>query len=381
MKVTLLRWGQGSGWPQIPESLSASLVLIFGGHKHLVGEDAPWRELRRRFPDAICAGCSTAGEIFEGSVLDEELVAAIIHFENTPVRGVIANHITSTDGSYLVGMQLAQKLASPDLRHVLVLSDGTAINGTTLTQGLRQALPPQARVSGGLAGDGARFKRTWVLLGDEVKSEAVVAIGFYGTSIQVSCGFAGGWEPFGPKRKITRSVGNVLYSLDDQPVLTLYKRYLGERAAELPASALLFPLQLMAAADADDGTVRTILGIDEVNDSLRFAGDLPQGQYVRLMRSNSDRLIDGAASAITSIDAAETARAEFVLLVSCVGRKLAMSHRVDEELEAVLEHLPSTAKVTGFYSYGEISPGGARLDCDLHNQTMTITVFAEDRRT
>ena len=104
---------------------------------------------------------------------------------------------------------------------------------------------------------------------------------------------AAGWDPFGPERLITRSEGNVLYELDGKSALDLYKRYLGEHSQELPASGLRFPLSLRIPG-ADTRLVRTILAVDEPHQSMRFAGDVPQGAYAQLMKANFDRLIDGA---------------------------------------------------------------------------------------
>ena len=69
--------------------------------------------------------------------------------------------------------------------------------------------------------------------------------GFYGNAIRVGHGSAGGWDQFGPRRKVSESIANVLFELDGQPALDLYERYLGPGDSEgLPSSALLFPIQV-----------------------------------------------------------------------------------------------------------------------------------------
>ncbi|RJQ51925.1 MAG: hypothetical protein C4530_19405, partial [Desulfobacteraceae bacterium] len=187
----------------------------------------------------------------------------------------------------------------------------------------------------------------------------------------------GGWDPFGPERLVTRSKGNVLYELDGQSALELYKRYLGEHAKELPASGLLFPLN-MRTAESDSGVVRTILAVDEADQSMTFAGDVPEGAHVRLMKANFDHLVDGAIGAAqTSYEAIGSRSPELAILISCVGRKFILKQRVEEEVEGVQEVLGADTVLTGFYSYGEICPSAPRANCELHNQTMTITTFAE----
>ena len=214
-----------------------------------------------------------------------------------------------------------------------------------------------------------------MVAGPSIAPGQVVAVGFYGAGLRARFGSAGGWEPFGPKRLITRAEGNVLYTLDDQPALELYKRYLGDRAAGLPATGLLFPLQILAGSEESSGLVRTILAVDEAAQSLTFAGDMPQGGYARLMKAGCDRLVYGAETAARQTGGEAMA---FAVLVSCVGRKLVMGQRVEEEVEAVLQTLAPGVAAMGFYSYGEICPGGFSHGCELHNQTMTLTTFAEE---
>jgi len=352
------------------------LVLYFGGTDVLAGPDAPWRELAATFPNAVCAGCSSSGEIEGSSVSDDGLTAALVHFNETKVRGASVP-VVSADKSQEAGRELGRQLAAPDLKHILVFSDGLGVNGSTLTTGLRETLPPGVLATGGLAGDGARFQRTLVGFGNSVSSGRVVAIGFYGQSIHALHGSAGGWAAFGPTRLITRSDGNILHTLDDQPALAVYKRYLGDLADKLPSSGLLFPLQLLANRNAKGGLVRTILAVDETTQSLTFAGDVPQGQYARFMKAGCDALVDGADQAVGNALGTSEAGNCLAVLVSCVGRKLVMGQRVEEELEAVVNRLGPEAHAVGFYSYGEICPTGLGHGCDLHNQTMTLTVFAE----
>ena len=128
--------------------------------------------------------------------------------------------------------------------------------------------------------------------------------------------------------------GNVLYELDGQSALALYKRYLGEHAADLPASGLLFPLSLRTR-EVSAPVVRTILSVNEADQSLTFAGDVPAGGYVRLMKANFDRLIDGAVGAGRVSADALGSPVDLALLISCVGRRMVLRQRVEEEVEGV----------------------------------------------
>jgi hypothetical protein len=278
----------------------------------------------------------------------------------------------------MAGKDLAEKLDADGLKHMFVLSEGLHVNGTELVTGLRKSLPEGVNVTGGLAGDGADFNKTVIVSNSGVvKSDIITAIGFYGEQIKIGYGSLGGWDSFGIERSVTKSEANVLYEIDNTPALEIYKSFLGEQAKDLPASGLLFPLSMRVETDSAP-VVRTILAIDEEKQSLTFAGDIPVGSYIKLMKANIDRLINGAEEAArVSVDPLEGNIPELAILISCVGRKLVLKQLVEEEVEAVQEIVGEQAIITGFYSYGELAPFLQGAKCELHNQTMTITTFSE----
>lgn len=350
------------------------LVLAFAA-PHLLRDADTWRHLRERWPRATLVAGSTAGEICGVHVHDDSLVATAIQLEKSRVRCTRVD-VADYPDSETIGRTLGERLLGEDLRHVFVLSDGLKVNGSALVRGLSSSLPAGVSITGGLTGDGPRFERTYVCLDGPNDAASVVAVGFYGAELRVGMGSMGGWDPFGPERRITRSEGNVLFELDGESALALYEKYLGEHAAGLPASGLLFPLTVRAEGETSV-VVRTILAVDRARGSLTFAGDVPQGHFARLMHANFDRLVDGAAGAARSSQALNAHPAELAILISCVGRKLVLEQRVEEEVESVRGILGSDVVMTGFYSYGEISPFTPQARCELHNQTMTITTLSE----
>lgn len=369
-----------------PEALQSlvefqpDLILAFAG-VDVMAAPGFGESLAQAFPEASRAGCSTAGEITGNGVFDATTALTAIRFEGGTVREA-TTPLADMEDSRAAGTRLAEQLRAPDLAGVLVLGQGVAINGSALVAGMAAVLGPQVPISGGLAGDGTDFLRTLTLSSAGVSDSTLVAVGFYGAAMHLSHGSFGGWEPFGPARRVTRCAGNILYELDGEPALDIYKRYLGEYARELPASGLLFPFSMVGRDHHALGLIRTILGIDEAAGSLILAGEIDPEGYLKLMHATPDALVDGAqraAEAACGQPAGSGAR--LAILVSCVGRKLVLGGRVDDEVEAVADILGQGAAVTGFYSYGEISPfGGASVgsgECKLHNQTMTVTVIAE----
>jgi len=356
------------------QAVIPDLILVFGSVQWLVDVSAL---LKKQFAGVRCLGCTTAGEISGEGVSDDTCVVTAIHFEAAQLC-VASTRLADMQESHAAGQQLARQLPRQDLRAVMVLGQGVNINGSGMIGGMTSELGDDVLITGGLAGDGGAFKQTFVLTDSGVHSDQIACVGFYGDSLRVSHGSFGGWEPFGPARKVTRCDSNVLFELDGEPALEVYKRYLGDHAKGLPASGLLFPFAMLSPNHNEVGLIRTILAVDEVQGSLTLAGDIDASGYLRLMHASTRALIDGAqVAAEAANDLLPPTGQGLALLVSCVGRKLVMGGRAEEEVEAVADVLSNKAVLTGFYSYGEISPFSDELMCRLHNQTMTITYLNE----
>jgi hypothetical protein len=378
MKLSTFSFEPVGGWSikEFPAMDSErTLVIVFASPEYL-DQPAEILELIDAFPNSKIVGCSTAGEIIGPYVNDTSLSVAVMQFERSTIE-VVSADIKQAGESFAVGEKLASKLGRGRLSAVFVLSDGLHVNGSELVKGLNSVLPKNVIVTGGLAGDGDRFERTWVIRNRKPESGAVTVVGLYGKHLRVTHGSRGGWDGFGPERRVTRSDGNILYELDGKPALDLYKDYLGDRASGLPATGLLFPLSIRQDSSDSRQLVRTILAVDEENQSMTFAGDIPKDCLAQLMRANFDRLVNGASVAAdqAKINTAPDGPT-LAVAISCVGRRLVLGERTEEETEITLEHLPAGTKQIGFYSYGEISPHAAGA-CDLHNQTMTLTTFSE----
>lgn len=377
MQIETGQWRDKAGWHFDGSAApvgAAQLVLYFAGSRAL-SDGRGLRDLRSRFPAAKFVGCSTGGEIFGSEVYDDTIAAAALHFDGAEITLCSVALADYANDSLVAGRHLAKLLPAEGLRAVFVLSDGIHVNGSELVRGLKDSLPPDVILTGGLAGDGSAFKITKVGADGDPVEGAIAAVGFYGDGLNIRHGSFGGWDPFGPERIVTRSEHNILYELDGEPALDLYKRYLGDEAQNLPGSALLFPLKIRSLADSRTDLVRTVVGVDTAAKAMIFAGDVPTGASAQLMRGDFSHLIDGASRAARQ--ARGNGSASLAILVSCIGRKLLLGQRVAEEVDAVSDVLGDRCRTIGFYSYGEISPHDFTNSCELHNQTMTITVIGE----
>jgi hypothetical protein len=358
--------------------MEPDLILVFGALSFFQNQQLPIA-LRKLAPNSIIAGCSTAGEIAFDRVYDDTCVISCIKFEKTKVLSR-STALREMNDSFNAGERLAKELPVVDLSAVIVFGVGVNINGSGLVSGLQSALPKHVSISGGLAADAGAFKQTWTIGPDGSTDNRIVAVGLYGNNINLSYGSFAGWQPFGPARKVTKSVQNVLYELDGERALDIYKRYLGDHAKDLPMSGLLFPFEMLGKDQEKSGIFRTILGINENDGSLTLAGDIDPNGYLKLMHSSTEKLIAGAeTAAMHATDSLDKniSGESLAILISCVGRKLVMGDRVDEEVEAVAEMLGKDVSITGFYSNGEIAGDKFLNECHLHNQTMTITLISE----
>lgn len=351
----------------------ADLVFLFGDTDTIKSENV-FIELKEIYPNAQIIGASSAGNILGSEIHDSPIVATATQFEKGFIKTASIDFLAG-DKIEDISQQLISQLPQKDLKHIFLLSDGLNINGSALVRGIN-SVTNQVSVTGGMAGDGARFQETWIVANAPAKQYRIVAVGFYGDDFIISSGCFAGWSEFGGDRLVTKSSGNILYELDNTPALDLYKKYLGKYADDLPNSGMRFPLSIKHQEN-DPEIIRTLLAIDKKDKSITFAGEIPEGYTVRLMKPKVDLLIDGAKMAAGEINKVNHEQA-LGLIVSCTGRKNVMNELIEEELEIIEEVLGENVQLSGFYSYGEIAPLSEDIyTCHLHNQTMTLTAIYE----
>ena len=370
MKINQFSWTKSLGWDIPPETQNhVNLVLVFAETDYFF-DPICYEDLRRFFPSAHIVGVSTAGNICGTDITDASITISAVSFDRGSVK---LFKITPGDGHKTQELvaELIEKIQAPDLRHLFVLTGGLSVDGTKLSAGLSAGNIP---VTGGLAGDGPRFIKTWVMADGPAEQNCIAILAFFG-DLEIHSGFSTGWVEFGIERVVTRSVGSTVFELDHAPALETYAKYLGDRVDELPSSGLRFPLS--ARKDENEiPVIRTLLGINKEEQSLTFAGDIPQGSLCRLMKTDIDSLIDASGIATKKIMADHKGQTGLSLVVSCIGRRLVLGQLSGEELEAIKDGVGQSFVMTGFYSYGELAPFNFH-SCSLHNQTTSITVISE----
>lgn len=438
MNIETLAYSPRNGWSAaLPVAMdsAATLLLVFAA-PGMYDDDAPINELRAVFPHSHIAGCSTAGEIINTKILDDSLTVAIVQFAATRLQ-VCDAPVSHPHLSLCAGQTIAEELYRPDLRAILVFADGTGVNGAELVRGFGQIIPSGIPIMGGLAGDGARYQRTWVLVDGKPQTHAVTAVGLYGDRLQVGHAAQSGLSAIGGDYSVTSAQGNVVYALDGKPALTVYQEALGELAEALPGTALLFPAAMRSGLSEAQSVVRTVADIDEQTKSLIFAADVPVGARLRWMQAEASQMVSGASDAArvafkrtlsrsvagngmgwrigvptptlkpqprptdllnaeliakhraagvalldpfegeSASDDKAASKDTLCLAFSGIARRLLLGAQCDDELFAVMDMLPANTHMVGFYGYGEIAPAGRAVE--LHQQTMAITTMRETR--
>ena len=357
-------------------ALEPDLLLVFGPSERLV-ELAPL--LAVFFPDACRVGCSTALAICTEGVEEAGCVITAVRFDTSGIVDV-SQRLVGKESSFETGRRLGEALPANNLRLVLLLGQGVGVRGSALVDGVNSVLGGRVPVLGGLASRAEGYYQTSVLDASGCRGETVVALGLYGEKLRFGFGVLGGWSPFGPARKVTRCEGNVLYELDGEPALEVYRRYLGDYARDLPGIGHFFPFAMLDKNHDEIGLIRSLLAVDEKTGGLKFAGEIEPDGYLRMMHANTDKLVGGAeaaAEAAKRMLPCNGAYRGLVFMVSCVGRDYVMGERVEEEVDSVAAAFGKDAVVTGFYSFGEISPPGPGLSSKLHNQTVMVAYLDE----
>jgi hypothetical protein len=321
-------------------------------------------------------GCTTDGEIAAagfstGSAVIGGIVSDQLEFEIASVSAIGAN-------SREQGRRLGARF-SDSVRYIQLFSDGITGDGSALLRGLQSALTAETPIAGGTSGDGGKFIQTWQFVGDQILSDAAVAIGFCG-EFRLGTGVESGWTPIGLPKKVTRAQGNILYELNGESALKVYERYLGRHAKNLPAVGVEYPLGLIDPTQGTEGCpmlLRATMSVDRDAGAIRFAGEIPEGTMVYLTCGDHGSILDATQKATrrAMAELGDTTPPAMVFFYSCMARKMLLGLRTPEELEGLKSQLPPEVPILGFYTYGEYCRPMQGLPSVLHNETATISVI------
>lgn len=378
MQVEQRKWSKSTDWEVLSDhklSNKANLVFVFGSTE-LVQDVNKFDEIRAMYPNAEIVVSSGSGEIMADETSTDTLCVTAIYFEQTKIK-TLEIKLDDVKDSFDVGAHISAHIDKDDLSNLMIFSNGDQINGSHLLTGLQFNLSETVPITGGLAGSYDPFSATYTGLNGIGVKGSVIGVGFYGNKLKIGHSSRAGWTPFGPERFITRSTNNVLFELNDEPVFDFYKKYLEGLFDDMQEAIRIYPLGIKTE-NGQDRLLRAFLNYDPKTGGALFAGDMPEGAKVRMMKSNVNSLIDAAGDAANSSTTPfDFEEPDLALCVSCVGRQFVLQDWIGEEIQSVNEIFKSKVPIAGFYSYGEIAPQAPRKKSALHNHTMTITTFKE----
>lgn len=377
MEIKKLIYNDGSWSENFPKDMDSpkTIVLIFGNDEQRV------QEVIKAFPKSHIAGSSTFGEIYGGHVYDKTVSVSVIKFSDVKIKSV---EVPFTDyaESYNTGVKVFQELNEDKLSGILVFTKGLVFNGDQFAKGINSKNNKNVLIGGGMAGD-PEVKDTWVISKQGKRTQAVVAVGFYGDNFQMMISTESGITPLGVERTVTKSDKNILYEVNHKPALEFYREFLGDNFKDLTKSAIQYPIAVSKDYKISQAElVRTPYTINEKDQSVTFTGEVPEGLQIRLMMAGSENMVSGSEKAAqdtkTRIKKAKGDPA-FVLLVSCASRKMVMGEFTEEEIDMVQTVLgQKDYTISGYYAFGEIvsAQGGT---CVLQNQTINLISFYEKK--
>jgi len=366
--------------PPPVNAASANLVFAFGSKDCFKATLAA--QLCERYPKAQITGCSSSGEIIDGDFKTGALQITAIKFEqDTKVR--ILNAAFDAENI----LRIAQYLKAPDLKCVMLLTEGAKTvngaltNGSIAIKAMREFLP-HVPIVGGMASDDNQFIETFLLTNKGILRNSVTAIALYGSKLNVNTTYADGFSVYGPPKTVTKVNKNIVYEINNEPAFKQYKMYIGKHAAaNIPPENLRHPLMVLSSTDVRKKLkIRAVLGVQD--DALIFGGEINRQATIRMCHTDEEKLIDAVKMAAQKI-IKETAPLKInnqalLFCVSCSGRKFVLAEKINQEAQILKKVFPKNTHIFGFYSYGEFCPTIEGIN-SLHNETITMLHLYESK--
>ena len=302
--------------------------------------------------DLNVVGSSSGGNILvDGgakTIYEDSAVVTLVELNDAHYAYLVKDRgkISSFDFGANIGQWGLEKFRKPSF---IVIASGLSLNGQEFVEGIIESAGKDVSMFGGLAGDESKFEQNFVFSGDKVLENGAIALAFDSEHVDLQGIATSGWVGLGKDLTITSSESNIVYSIDNEPALKVYKKYLSVQDSDLPAIGVEYPL--LIKREDDNYALRAVMGVDREKEALIFAGTVPQNATVTFSSSPGFEVIDRTKEKISKFHS-EQPEAEVLLLFSCMARHLALGPVISEEISFPAEKwgLP----LSGFFTYGEI---------------------------
>ncbi|MGA2937236.1 MAG: FIST N-terminal domain-containing protein [Syntrophobacteraceae bacterium] len=344
------------------EGLKPTLAIVFSSVAH----DLKAVSVAFAKHDIDVFGASSAGEICNDEFLEESIVAMLLDVSRDTYRLKVfeGREKTSSQIGQNIGEWAKTVYENPAL---MVMSGGILADGDGILNGIINEMGRQAPLFGGMAGDDLKAHETFVFDGSRITSNGAVALIFDRNVIGLQGVAFSGWKGIGTSKTVTKARGNIVYEINGEPTLDIYRKYLDFGHDPSVEITVVLASQYPLLLNRDDGSsvLRAVVHIND-DKSLVYAGSVPEGAKVRFGMAPGPEIIDHVIEQISEFSR-QAPRSEAIVLFSCVARHLALGPMVEDEIAAVrkLWDVP----LVGFFTYGEIGPV-LQGRCDYHNNTL-----------
>jgi len=319
-------------------------------------------------------GTTTDGEIIEGRRLKNNTILSFSIFKNTELTTSFVNlsdikEKNKFNCSFEAGVELAKQLQPTDkTKGVIIFGDGLTLNGEEFLNGFG-SVNNSVLISGGLAGDNANFINTYTFTEQAVLENGVVAVKFDSDILEINNLYLFGWNGIGKDFEITKSKKNVIFEIDNKPILEIYEKYMGEYVLhKLPKIGVEIPFII----ERDNMKIaRAVIGKNK--NKLIFAGNINKGEKVQFGIANISEYKKEAQKMLECLNKYPV---ETIFIYSCMARKNSMKIETERELKRVSEY----SNTSGFFTYGEFfseKQTDGKFKYHLFNETFTAMFLSE----
>ena len=341
---------------------TTQLIQVFTGEVKKKKIQKILLHLRKEFPKAVIIGTTTAGEISHAKMSNHSTIISLSLFKNTKLK------VTYTPNTnYKSGKKVSKELYSKQTKATILLSEG--LHGEDYEGFIRAFQERNATViiAGGLAGDNFKLKKTFVFHNEKLYNQGTIAVSFSGKNLFADNKYNLNWTPIGKEFTITSSKANKLYTIDNEPVIDFFKKYLGDEIFHNDAIAL--PDFQLLYKEGSTVVSRTPMAVE--GESIIFAAPLKEGQTVQFGFSNTSAVVSGSKKITKSL---LKQPAEAIYIYSCIARKTLLGKMLEKEFSP----FESLAPTSGFFTYGEFY--STDVNNALLNCTTTILVLSESSK-
>jgi len=367
---------------------AAGVLLVFGStrfdHRRLL------EGVTSVAGDTPLVGGTTAGEISSAEFSTRSVVVMALSSDTLSFTTGIGKDMSRDEAACGVALveDIRRQTSLDDALSLLVLPNGMGGDGVKVIEGLHSALGPNIEIVGGYLGDDERFESTFQYHDGKVYKDAIPGLLFSGQGFRTGVGVRSGFASIGNRFYCTQAKGNVVGQFDEERALDVYKEFLGEELSKkLPGVCLEYPFGLIDEKVSIRGKeyfqLRCGLSVDHERGTISLAASIPEGSPITLTTASRGDIINGARLAAEQAqESLAGAKPQAVLMFSCVGRKLVLGRRTQEEVSAVRSVLGEDVPLLGFYTYGEIGPidkmQGELAATRFHNETVVVWALGSD---